>query len=1035
MFDPMFSYIYMLARGMDLRNIGRRSKSARWCLRFVRWSEDIEIPITYDNINKIESINKLSIFIYVLTREDNRYYISLARKGREHSAPKVPLLMLEDQHLVLIKDFNQYVRNMRSNSSRIPNNHIFCHSCLIHLSPDAMRDHEASCEVKQTLKFYPEGHKIKFQNYGRAYGPSHTAYYDFECLLDPSNPQGMIEKRHKAVAYAFIIINRELEVVDKLTYMGDDPVNHFINTLEKAWKRIKSAMPKYKISMTREHWQAYRRQTTCEMCYSPFKSAMDKHRHHDHAIEFNNYLAAYCQRCNMLCRNSYKYLYTFSHNAAYDLGVILNELSNVPNREIDIASKDGFKFMKVDIGKLRFMDSLALLNGGLEKLAKEHIREGKPTTYTSVMLDDVPVAAHHLLKTGKQVFCYDYISSLEKLNEPALPPPEAFYNSLKHEAISETDYTQAKEVFRLAECKTIGDYLKVYLKVDTGLLCDVFTVWRKTMLELYKLDITHYVSLSSFAWDAFLFKSQVVLDSISDPHLYDVLRRNLRGGFTSVVRQHTSVQNEHTGADPSSTDKYILYLDFNGLYATCMTELLPQGGIRKLSTAECNDWLQQGLENITCDGDKGYWVICDTKHVAPEVARYTDDLPLTLSHANISTDLLSDYSKHILNTEDRKLPKKNNKLIASHLPQKDYLVSLDLLQMLMKLGLEVAKVNAVYEFQQSKYLKEFVETNARERANTPCAIKGKAFKLVSNAIYGKSLTNVSKYGDQHYLVTSRDKFQKHARNPFFKRSILLSEDRVICTVKKQSLKVNTPTYLGFQILQIAKRILYDFWYNTVKAHYGDKARLLYTDTDSYLIELSCPNAFEELNKLPLSQHMDFSNFPPENPYFDDSRKGQLGLLKSEVGAKIIKELIALKPKMYSIHTQDQVQICRCKGIPTYHQSKLTHAAFQSALELNIGQRFQSRSIRNVKGRMCTCLTTKRGLSAFDDKRYVPSPTQSLAYGHPDIPRAEIHEEENEEEEDVPAPAAAARPVRRGFHPIFNMWGKRDALVNKTYPHN
>ncbi|XP_069160334.1 uncharacterized protein [Procambarus clarkii] len=872
--------------------------------------------------------------------------------------------MLEDQHLVLIKDFNQYVRNMRDNTYNIPKNHIFRHSCLIHLSPDAMRDHEESCEVKQTLKFYPEGHKIKFKNYGRAYGPSHTAYYDFECLLDPSNPQGMIEKRHKAVAYAFIIINRELEVVEKLTYMGDDPVNHFIDTLEKSWKRIKSAMPKYKISMTREHWQAYRRQTTCEMCYSPFKSAMDKHRHHDHAIEFNNYLAAYCQRCNMLCRNSYKYLYTFSHNAAYDLGVILNELSNLPNREIDIASKDGFKFMKVDIGKLRFMDSLALLNGGLEKLAKEHIKEGKPTTYTSVMLDDVPVAAHHLLKTGKQVFCYDYISSLEKLNEPALPPPEAFFNSLKHEAISETDYTQAKEVFRLAECKTIGDYLKVYLKVDTGLLCDVFTVWRKTMLELY------------------------------------------------------------------NTDKYILYLDFNGLYATCMTELLPQGGIRKLSAAECNDWLQQGLENITCDGDKGYWVMCDTKHVAPEVARYTDDLPLTLSHANISTDLLSDYSKHILNTEDRKLPKKNNKLIASHLPQKDYLVSLDLLQMLMKLGLEVAKVNAVYEFQQSKYLKEFVETNARERANTPCAIKGKAFKLVYNAIYGKSLTNVSKYGDQHYLVTSRDKFQKHARNPFFKRSILLSEDRVICTVKKQSL---TPTYLGFQILQIAKRILYDFWYNTVKAHYGDKARLLYTDTDSYLIELSCPNAFEELNKLPLSQHMDFSNFPPENPYFNDSRKGQLGLLKSEVGAKIIKELIALKPKMYSILTQDQVQICRCKGIPTYHQSKLTHAAFQSALELNIGQRFQSRSIRNVKGRMCTCLTTKRGLSAFDDKRYVLSPTQSLAYGHPDIPRAEINEEN--EEEDVPAPAPAARPVRRGFHPIFNMWGKRDALVNKTYPLN
>lgn len=110
--------------------------------------------------------------------------------------------------------------------------------------------------------------------------------------------------------------------------------------------------------------------------------------------------------------------------------VILNELSNLPIRKIDFTSKNGFKFMKVDISKPRFMDSLALLNGGLDKLAKEHIKNGKPTRYTSVLFDDVPVAAHYLLKTGKQIFCYDYISSLDKLNEPNLPLPQAFYNSL-----------------------------------------------------------------------------------------------------------------------------------------------------------------------------------------------------------------------------------------------------------------------------------------------------------------------------------------------------------------------------------------------------------------------------------------------------------------------------------------------------------------------------------------------------------------------------------------------------------------------------
>lgn len=94
------------------------------------------------------------------------------------------------------------------------------------------------------------------------------------------------------------------------------------------------------------------------------------------------------------------------------------------------------------------------------------------------------------------------------------------------------------------------------------------------------------------------------------------------------------------------------------------------------------------MENIACEGDKSYWVKCDTEHVKPEVAPYTDDLPLTLSHANITTDLLSDYSKHILNKEDRKLSKTNSKLIDLHLPQKDYLASSNVLQMFMKLGLE-----------------------------------------------------------------------------------------------------------------------------------------------------------------------------------------------------------------------------------------------------------------------------------------------------------------------------------------------------------
>lgn len=67
--------------------------------------------------------------------------------------------------------------------------------------------------------------------------------------------------------------------------------------------------------------------------------------------------------------------------------------------------------------------------------------------------------------------------------------------TLEDEELSEKDYEQALDIFDLAQCANIGEYLVLYLKVDTELLTDVFTVWRDTLLALYKLDISHYISL------------------------------------------------------------------------------------------------------------------------------------------------------------------------------------------------------------------------------------------------------------------------------------------------------------------------------------------------------------------------------------------------------------------------------------------------------------------------------------------------------------------------------------------------------------
>ncbi|XP_069175223.1 uncharacterized protein [Procambarus clarkii] len=1035
-----------LALGRTMHNVRHHYKSLRWCRRFVVWADEIRFPVSFDNLKKIEKLNKISIYIYTVTHESNRYYLSLARKSQEKYADKVPLLLLEGKHLCLIKDFDKFVKSINNHSERIPNTHKFCKICLLHAPLDEIQAHEESCTVSQVFSFYNPSDKISFKNYGRTYSPTHTAYYDFECLLDRQNPRGMVECKHKAIAYAYMILDREFNVVETYSYVGPDAVNHFITKLEASWKAIHAQLPNFPKNLSREQERMFQRQNTCQLCHQTFKDKKDKHRHHNHAIQENNYLGAYCARCNLQCKNARRYLTTFSHNAAYDLGIILKELSKNPHRDVEILTKEGLKFMQVIIGKLKFLDSLALLNGSLGTLASEHVAGKKPTKYTEHILNGVSDEAKALLIKGKQSLCYDYISSMDMLDEPQLPSRDKFYNVLHDSPLSEEDYNNALKVFNLGNCTNIKDYLMLYLKVDVGMLVDIFTLWRTSLKEIYELDIVFYVSLPSYAWDAFLFKSKVVLDYVYDQNIYDLLRRNLRGGFTSSIRQFTQAVNEHTTSNPSSDDDtHILYLDFNSLYAACMAEVLPQGGIRQLTDLERDTLLGQGLQHIPCDQDKGYWILCDTKHVSPEVARYTDDLPLVLSHTNITEEFLSEYSKKTLNDEKRKLPPKNTKLIASHLPQNDYLVSLDFLQLLLKLGLEVERVKTIYEFNQAPYLKDFISTNIRERANTTCKVKGKAFKLISNSLYGKSMTNISRYANTHHLVTTKHSFLTHARNPLYKRAVSLGQDRVLCTVMKDILKVTTPSYMGYQILQIAKRRLYEFWYNVVKAHYGERARLIYTDTDSFIFTLTCKDAFQEMTKAPLVDYMDFSNFDKDHPMYSATRKGELGLLKSEVKQKIITELIALKPKTYSLLTIDNEHLCKCKGIPYHQQKKITHASFQNTLETNTTFNFVSRSIRNVNGQICTCKTTKRGLSAFDDKRYLISPTESLAYGHPDIPEREVRvqvEEEVQEEVQVEEEVQVGDPVivdnpqpRRQLFPIFNLWEKRDRVAQQLFPNN
>ena len=109
----------------------------------------------------------------------------------------------------------------------------------------------------------------------------------------------------------------------------------------------------------------------------------------------------------------------------------------------------------------------------------------------------------NLLKR-KGVFPYDYISSLDSLEETSLPSQDKFYNSLNDSQISMEDYDHATQVWNKLSIQTLGEYSDTYLKTDVLLLADVFEAYRAADLKTYGLDPCHYYTTPGTNFACFL---------------------------------------------------------------------------------------------------------------------------------------------------------------------------------------------------------------------------------------------------------------------------------------------------------------------------------------------------------------------------------------------------------------------------------------------------------------------------------------------------------------------------------------------------
>ena len=85
-------------------------------------------------------------------------------------------------------------------------------------------------------------------------------------------------------------------------------------------------------------------------------------------------------------------------------------------------------------------------------------------------------------------------------------------------------------------------------------------------------------------------------------------------------------------------------------------------------------------------------------------------------------------------------------------------------------------------------------------------------------------------------------------------------------MKKINVKMNKLVYLGLSILDISKAVMYEYWYDYIKPKYGNKAKLYYTDTDSFIVYVKSEDIYADLAK-DVEKRFDISNFEVERPLY------------------------------------------------------------------------------------------------------------------------------------------------------------------------
>ena len=698
--------------------------------------EGIDFPVKITDIPKIESKNDIRFNIFGCEGK-TVYPLYISKKVCDKTCE---MLLVSDEnktHYIYIKDFDRLMFNTTKHS----NSKNFCRYCLINFStPEVLKTHTQTCLAingKQAIQMPQKGSFITFKNYKNQLPAPFVIYADFECLTEKVSEvkTDKLEKIQSHVpcgfGYKVVCCYDQKYTKNTVIYRGADCVDVFLQDIKREVDeclKIKQTV----VPMKNVDKELHANSHECHICGKLITGEDIKVRDHCHIT--GKYRGPAHSKCNLNYKINMKIPIIFHNLRGYDSHIIMQCIGKL-GEDIFIIPNNMEKYMSFGLGKhIVFIDSFQFMSSSLAELVNN--------------LEDYPIVKseidnHLIIKKG--VYPYDYFDSWDRFNEDKLPPKSDFYSVLTGAGITDEDYLHAQTVWDTFGCKTLGDYHDLYLKTDVLLLADVFENFRRVCLEYYRLDPCHYFSSPGLSWDAMLKMTGIKLDLITDIDMSQFIEKGMRGGISYICTRYAKANNKYMqDYDPSKDSSYIAYLDANNLYGWAMCQKLPSGEF---------EWVDR-MDN----GEDGYILEVDLEY-PKELHEDHNDYPLTPEKMSVTTEMLSEYCRNIHSIT----VKPPTKLIPNVRNKERYVLHYRLLQLYTNLGLKLTKIHRILKFKQSSWLSKYINFNTEKRAHSTNAFEKDFFKLMNNAIYGKTMENLRKRCNVK-LYTDNESFKKAVTN-------------------------------------------------------------------------------------------------------------------------------------------------------------------------------------------------------------------------------------------------------------------------------